>query len=105
MLTSGEGKYKVWLEQKKIGDDIVYFLGGGEKPHIGCVVVCEPNKKIKTIKFHGHYDDIVLKPIAKYACKKYKTRVVAVGGIHIDNATKKEINLLIKNCNNLIKKL
>ena len=29
MITSGEGKYKVFLEEKKIGDDLVYILGGG----------------------------------------------------------------------------
>lgn len=105
MLTSGEGKYKVWLQQKKIGDDLIYFLGGGEKSHIGCVVVCEPNKKTKITKFQGHYDHIVLKPIAEAACKKYKTKVVAIGGIHIDNATKEDINILVENSRALIKKL
>jgi len=105
MLTSGKGKYKVWLEQKNIGDDLVYFLGGGEKPHIGGIIVCEPNKKTKLIKFQDHFDFIVLKPIAEAACKKYKTKVVAVGGIHIDNANKEEINLIVENCNNFINKL
>jgi hypothetical protein len=105
MLTSGKGKYKVWFEQKKIGKDLVYFLGGGEKPHIGGVIVCEPGKKTKIIKFQGHYDYIVLKPIAETACKKYKTKVVAIGGIHIDNASKYEIDILVENCRALLKKL
>lgn len=105
MLTCGKGKYKVWLEQKKIGQDLIYFLGGGEKPHVGSVVVCEPGKKTKVVKLEGHYDDVVLKPIAEAACKKYKTTVVAVGGVHVDNATDEEINLLVKNCYDLIKKL
>ena len=97
MLTSGKGKYKVWLEQKKIGQDLVYFLGGGQKPHIGAIIVCEPNKKTKVTKFQNHYDFIVLKPIAEAACKKYQIKVVAVGGIHIDNANKEEIDLIVKN--------
>jgi len=105
MLTSGKGKYKVWLEQKKVGQDLIYFLGGGEKPHIGSVVVCEPGKKTQIVKINGHYDYVALKPIAETACKKYKTKVVAVGGVHIDNATKEEIELLVKNCRDLIKKL
>ena len=105
MLTSGKGKYKVWLEQKKVGKDLVYFLGGGEKPHIGSIIVCEPGKKTKIIKFQGHYDYIVLKPIAEVACKKYKTKVLVLGGVHVDNATEEEINILVKNCNALIKKL
>jgi len=105
MLTWGKGKYKVWLEQKKIGGDLVYFLGGGEKPHIGSIIISEPGKKTKITKFHGHYDYIVLKPIAEAACKKYKRKVIAIGGIHVDNATKEEINILVKNCLNIIKKL
>lgn len=103
MITSGEGKYKVFLEEKKIGDDLIYFLGGGEESHIGGVVFCEPNKEPQIIRLEGHYDDVVLKPIAEAACKKYKTKVVVVGGIHIDNATKQEIEKLVKNCKGLIK--
>ena len=102
MITSGEGKYKVWLEKKQIGDDIVYFLGGGEKSHIGGVVICEPGKPTNVIRLEGHYDDIVLQPIAEAACKRYKTKVVAVGGVHVDNATKDEIEIIVRNCNDLI---
>jgi hypothetical protein len=103
MITSGEGKYKVWLEEKKIGNDILFILGGGEQSHIGGVVICEPNKNPQVIRLEGHYDDVVLKPIAEAACKKYKTKVVAVGGVHVDNATKQEIEKLVENCKELVK--
>ena len=103
MITSGEGKYKVFLEKKKIDNDLIYILGGGERSHIGSVVICEPNKVIQVIRLRGHYDDIVLKPIAEAACKKYKKRVAAIGGVHIDNATEEEIDLLVKNCKELVK--
>jgi hypothetical protein len=105
MLTCGKGKYKVWLEQKKIGNDFLIILGGGEKPHIGGMVICEPGKTPQVIKLDGHYDDVILKPMAEAACTKYKTTVVAVGGIHIDQATKEEINILIENCKTLTKQL
>ena len=103
MITSGEGKYKVWLKKEKVGDNFLYVLGGGERTHIGGIVFCEPDKKPQTVRLEGHYDDVVLKPIAETACKKYKTKVVAVGGVHVDNASKEEINLLIKNCKELVK--
>jgi hypothetical protein len=103
MITSGEGKYKVRLKKEQIGEDILFILGGGEKSHIGGVVICEPGKKAQAIRLEGHFDDIVLKPIAQTACKKYKTKVVAIGGVHVNNATKEEINLLVKNCKNLVK--
>lgn len=105
MLTSGEGKYKVWLKQEKIGDNLLFILGGGQKSHIGGVVICEPGKAAHAIRLEGHFDDIVLKPIAETACKKYNTKVVAVGGVHVDNASKQEIDLLVENCRAFIKKL
>ena len=103
MITSGEGKYKVFLEKHKLSDDLVYILGGGEKTHIGGIVVCEPGKKTRTVKFENHYDTIVLQPIAKAASKKYNKKVVAIGGVHVDNATKEEINKIVENCKELIK--
>ncbi len=105
MITSGRGKYKVWLKQEKIGDNLLFVLGGGEKPHIGGVVICEPGKKTQAVRLEKHFDDIVLKPIAEAACKKYNTKIVAVGGVHVDNATKEEINLLVENCRILSQKI
>jgi len=105
MITSGRGKYKVWLQRHQIGDDLVFFLGGGERSHIGGVVIVEPGKKIKAMRLSGHYDDIVLQPIAEAACKKYNTKVVAIGGVHVDNATKQEIDILVENCKKLGKKI
>jgi len=103
MNTSGEGKYKVFLEKKELDTDLIYILGGGERSHIGGVVICEPGKKPRAVKFEGHYDYIVLEPIAVAACKKYNKKVVAIGGVHVDNATKDEINKLVENCKELIK--
>jgi hypothetical protein len=103
MITVGEGKYRVWLIEEMLDEDRLYILGGGEKPHIGGVVLMEPGKKIQMIELRGHYDNLVLEPIAKAAVKKYKTKIVAVGGVHIDNATKEEIDILVKNCKELAK--
>jgi hypothetical protein len=103
MITSGEGKYKVFLDKIEMTNDIVYILGGGEKPHIGGIVICEPNKESHIIKFANHYDHIVIKPIAEAACKKYSKKVVVLGGVHVDNATKDEIDLLVENCKELIR--
>ena len=105
MITSGEGKYKVFLEKHELDNDLIYILGGGERSHIGSVVICEPGKNAHIIRLSGHDDDIVLKPIAEKACKKYKNKTVALGGIHIDQATKQEIDLLVKNCAKLVEKI
>lgn len=103
MITSGEGKYTVWLKEEHIGTDRLYLVGGGETPHVGGCVIVEPGKKAYIVKLGSHYDHVVLQPIAEEASRKYQVTAVAVGGIHIDNASKKEIDILIDNCKELIK--
>ncbi len=105
MISAGSGKYRVWLKETKHGDDIVLFLGGGEKPHIGSVVLCEPDKKTRVITRETHLDWMVGKPIAEKVCKKRKKPVLCVAGVHVDNASKNEIEQLKENCRKLGKKL
>ena len=101
MITAGEGKHRVQLEKIMIGDDVLLILQGGEKPHIGAVVTCAPGEEPIIEKLGTHKDYVVLEPIAKKACESYQTMIVAVGGIHVDNATKEDIDLIIKNCRRL----
>ncbi len=101
MITSGTGKHWVKIEKHMVGENLLYVVQGGEKPHIGSVVVCEPGEKSNTIRLGTHKDYLVLGPIAEKACKKYDTTVVVVGGIHIDNATKEDIDIIMKNCKEL----
>jgi gallate decarboxylase subunit D len=103
MITSGKGKYKVFLKKKELGDDLIFILGGGEKSHIGGAVICVPGEKPHILTYENHHDYIVLTPVAEAACKKYNKIVVAIGGIHIDNATKEEIELIVNNCKELVK--
>jgi len=98
MISAGKGKYKVWLKEIKQGEDIVLILGGGERPHIGSVVLCEPKKEPRVINRKGHFDWMVAKPIAKKICRKRNKPVVCIAGVHVDKATKEEINLLKENC-------
>jgi len=98
MITSGKGKHRVTLKQQNIGEDLLLVLQGGEQPHVGGVVVCEPGKKLKIIRLGSHKDHIVLESLARTAANKYETTVVVVGGIHIDCATKEDIDKIIQNC-------
>ena len=106
MITAGEGRHRVWLiKQEKLNDDLVYILGGGERPHIGGVVLKVPDQETRVINVQGHYDHHVLVPIAEEASRKYKKTVVVVGGIHIDNASKEDIDRVVGNCKELMKKI
>ncbi len=64
MNTYGKGKCKVWLRKEKVGEDLVYILGGRERSHVGTAIVMEPGKKARVVKLGNHYEYMVLKPIA-----------------------------------------
>lgn len=105
MITSGEGRTRVWLEVQEIGEDIVITVGGGNRPHIGGVVLKVPDEEVRTMPIGSHRDLEVLIPIAEAAFEKYGRSVVVVGGIHIDDATKDEILTIVENCNELASQL
>ncbi|MFP4609106.1 MAG: hypothetical protein ACOC55_01565 [Candidatus Natronoplasma sp.] len=103
MITCGEGKYKVWLKTQKIGEDHLYILGGGERPHIGSMVVKEPGKDVRSIVLGDHKDHVVMIPIAEKGCEKYDVTVAVVGGIHIEDASEEEIDMIVENCKELMR--
>jgi hypothetical protein len=97
----GKGKYKVFFEKYLLNDDIILIVGGGQRSHVGGVVICEPKQPVQILELPRHYDTIVLKPLAIAACKKYDKRVTVLGGIHIDNASKKDIETIVDHCKTL----
>lgn len=105
MISAGSGKYRVWLKEIKQGEDVVLLLGGGERTHIGSVILCEPGKETRTITRENHFDWIVGKPIAEKLARKRKKPVVCIAGIHVDNASREEIELLKNNCREIEGKL
>jgi hypothetical protein len=103
MITAGEGKHRVWLKKQELDKGLVLMLGGGESSHVGGAAYVTPEGLEDVMEVKGHRDMEVLLPIARAASKKYGQPVMAVGGVHIENATKADIALLIKNCEELIK--
>ena len=105
MISEGSGKLKVFLKRIQHDDELILLLGGGEKSHVGCFIVCTPGEKTQLFILGTHKDHVVLKPIAEAACVKYDKKIIALGGIHIDDATKEEIDTIVQNCKKLIDRI
>lgn len=97
------------LELTITGDGIMGHLIGGEKPHLGAVVLCVPRPSLSNeekrgsnswvIPLLGHKDDEVTKPVAELIAISTGQPVSLAAGIHIDQATGDDIKHLIENCN------
>ncbi len=115
----GEGDCRVMAEVKIIGDDLMISVWGGTKPHIGSISVSLPrpglsdNSKISStssvINIIGHKDEIVARMFSENIAARFNKNSIATAGIHIDQITDAQINIIMKNisdlCNDTIRKL
>jgi hypothetical protein len=105
---AGEGKYLVVMEVAITGEGLVAQIFGGEKPHVGAVALSVPRpglddpEKVScnttVVPLLGHKDDEIAKPAAEEIVKVWGSPVVVVAGVHIDNAGREDLEVLIKNC-------
>ncbi len=83
-----------------VGDDILVVVQGGDKPHIGSCMLNE-----KTLTLPHHKDDIALNVIYETLKKHTDKNICLVGGIHVKNITKEQIQTVLFTCKKLALKL
>jgi len=109
--SAGTGNYRVTLQVLSTGGHgLSGFLYGGTQPHVGGVALVAPGTVLQghaqplsscdewSLTVPGHKDFIVANAIAKKLCLATKEPVSISAGIHIDHASKAEIQTLIDNC-------
>ena len=101
------------LTMISVGSD---FLGiiQGPNSHIGGVSLASPYEKsdrdkasvsLSSISEHGHQDVRLTQEIASKLAKELTTRVVIVGGLHIDNLSSQGLNQIFASSNKLIEEI
>ncbi len=100
MIKHGDKKYQITLNHLNIGEDLLVIITGG-KEHIGAVSLVDNSKLLNLTKV-GHKDDAISKVVAPLISKSIKQDVLVICGIHLDNATKKDIEILTQNVNSCV---
>ncbi|SFV61620.1 Conserved protein [hydrothermal vent metagenome] len=95
MISAGEGRYSVRLQSHKIGEDRLIIITGGEEEHIGSATLIDAKGRLQTISKKGHKDHVVSERMANIIYDKTGKDLLVVCGIHIDNAGKEEIDILV----------
>ena len=98
----GEGRYRVECQAILCGEDVNAVFTGGERAHIGAVslAVYEPvrdSATVSTMTVYTHRDDQLASQAAKKLAVALKCTASASVGIHVDDATESDIELLCKN--------
>lgn len=95
MISYGEAKYLVALTYFYIGQDLLVVITGGDE-HIGGVSLIE-NGSFSSIAKKGHKDDVISNMVAPLIYDELKKDTLVICGIHLDNATKEEIDIMVNN--------
>lgn len=121
-LSYGEGKYRININALVTADGISVNMTGGEKPHVGGVALSVPRPSLanricgddlavseaSAIKgkvscdtwltpVPGHKDIHVAGPASEQITRATGEKTVVVAGVHIDNASPEELQLLLEN--------
>ena len=97
MISVGNGRYTVRLKSYNVGKDILIVITGGEEDHIGSATLIEKKDHLQTIIKKGHQDHVISERMANIIYDTIGKDLLVVCGIHIDDASKEEIDILIRN--------
>lgn len=114
LRTSGPARI-VEAEAVWIGGDILVYIFGGEKPHIGAVAAAQPRPSLadpqrlsataSVLTFPAHKEDVVVKLVAEALAARLATNVVVTAGIHWDDLPPDDIAQVVESCSELISPL
>jgi len=107
-FSAGTGRFLIRLLATVTGNGLIVQLLGGEKPHVGAVVLSVPRTSLAmpgvlssnsfVLPLVGHKDDEIAKPVAEEIAVNYGQPVVVVAGIHVADASSEDIEQLTVNC-------
>ena len=106
-LKVGEAPHIVEATITKCGRDLNVCIGGGDTYHIGAVALAIPrpsladtsqiSASVSVLCVTGHKEDDLARTTALTLACKLNARTVVTCGLHIDNATPQDIQILNKN--------
>jgi gallate decarboxylase subunit D len=79
---------------REVGDDVVVAVGGGDRPHVGCVVLAvptpgrgasgfAPSSSVLTIP--PHKEEPIARAVAECVCRRTGRVTVVTAGVHEDD--------------------
>jgi hypothetical protein len=102
----------IYAEAVKIGPDVLVYIWGGERPHIGAVAAAQPRPSLadpertsataSVLSYLGHKEDVVVKSVAEALSARLGTNVVVTAGIHWDKLPASEIATVMDRCREII---
>ncbi|HPC27550.1 MAG TPA: hypothetical protein PKX17_02370 [Candidatus Methanomethylicus sp.] len=94
---TGNGRLSVWAEAIQAGGELVVYIGGGDRPHVGGISVAGSRGHPISFSLPGHMDYVISSESARRISEASGSACAVICGIHIDRASPEEIDSLIAN--------
>jgi hypothetical protein len=98
-----------------VGDDLVVVIGGGERPHVGCVVLAQPHPgkgdatkwsaSCSVLTIPPHKEEPIARGIAEKLAATLGRVAVVTAGVHDDNLDAEGIATYLRLAEELAEKL
>lgn len=106
-LTAGQKPHDIMACVILCGNDLAVVIGGGDTKHIGAVALGSSRPSLRTadeisssasvLCRVGHKDDLPAREAALKLASRFNTNVAVTVGLHIDDASGGDIELLQQN--------
>ena len=106
--------YNLTCDIVQMGKDYTLCVYGGDHPHVGAVVMSVARPSLtrtgvgvtsSVLTGLGHKDDMVAKWFAEEIAKRKECTVVCSCGIHVDDITAEQIQIVTEKCRLLLQKI
>lgn len=94
-ITVHAGALQLWAAAQRVGDDVVVAVGGGDRPHVGCVVLAQPHgstgvperpsSTLSALVVPPHRDDAIARTVGEALSRGLGVVVAVTAGVHTDN--------------------
>ena len=98
-----------------VGDDLVVAIGGGERPHVGCVVLAQPHPakgrdagwsaSCSVLTIPPHKEEPIARGVAERLAASLGRVTVVTAGVHDDNIDADGIATYLRLAEELAEKL
>ncbi len=99
--SASRGRLRLEAVAVRAGDDLAVVLTGGERPHVGCVVVARPHPATddpgrtsvtsSVLAHPPHREEALARPLAETLARATGGTVVVAAGVHTDRLGRRGI--------------
>lgn len=100
-VEEGPGQRSLEAVVTSVGEDLVVAVGGGERPHAGCVVLAVPypaksgsgawSASCSVLTIPPHKEEVMARGIATHLTTEFGCVTVVSAGVHDDNIDREGI--------------